>query len=375
MRLYTDLLPVINFYMKHRKVILVGLMLLIVNLLPAQSVTEKRSFMKSLPLGKDSRLEVKNKYGDIHFNQWKKDSVYIMAEVEAFAPNHAKIQKMFDGININITGTSTLVRAETEFTRDITILLESFKGLTEKIIDYDSRVKISYFISVPDNIDINVQNQFGDVSMENNSGVVSVSLSNGDFKANSLNRLADLTLNFGDAEIGSVKSARINTTFSELVIAESDELNINSTSTRFEMRKAGKIIVESRRDKIFAGTVSELGGISYFTDFKIDNLVIGTDLTLKYGSLDADGINNNFEKINLISSYSDITLSFEPAASYDFEIRHTNAFVVVPERNSKSEKEVLNEDKKEYLTSGKVGSNPGSRKIRIEASRGNIYLR
>jgi hypothetical protein len=96
---------------------------------------------------------------------------------------------------------------------------------------------------------------------------------------------------------------------------------------------------------------------------------------LKYGSLDADGINNNFEKINLISSYSDITLSFEPAASYDFEIRHTNAFVVVPERNSKSEKEVLNEDKKEYLTSGKVGSNPGSRKIRIEASRGNIYLR
>jgi hypothetical protein len=358
--------------MKYGKEILAGLMLLMINMLSAQSVTEKRSFMKSLPMGKDTRLEVKNKYGDIHFNLWNKDSVYILAEVEAFAPNHSKIQKMFDGININISGTSSLIRAETEFTREITVLLESFKGLTEKIIDYDSRVQINYFISVPEQIDINVENQFGDVSMENNRGVVSVSLSNGDFKANSLNRLADLTLNFGDAEIGSVKSGKIRTTFSKLVISESDELNINSTSTRFEMRKAGKITVESRRDKFF---VSELEGVSYFTDYKIDNLEKGADLNLKYGSLDADGIYNNFEGINLVSAYSDITMSFEHSASYEFEIRHTNAFVVVPERNSKSEKEVINEDKKEYLTSGKVGSNPGSRKVRIEASRGNIYLK
>ena len=350
-------------------------MLMMINLLPAQSVTEKRTFMKSLPVSKDSRLEIKNKYGDIHFNLWNKDSVYILAEVEAFAPNHAKIQKMFDGININIAGTSSLIRAETEFTREITVLLESFKGLTEKIIDYDSRVQINYFISLPEQIDINVQNQFGDVSMENNLGIVSVSLSNGDFKANSLNRLGDLTLNFGNGEIGSVKSGKIKATFSELVISESDDLNINSTSSRFEMKKAGKIIVESRRDKFFVGTVSELEGISYFTDYRIDNLVNGADLTLKYGSLDADGINNNFDKISLISSYSDITISFEPSASYEYEIRHTNAFVVVPERNTKPEKEVINEDKKEYLTSGKVGSNPGSRKVRIEASRGNIYLR
>jgi hypothetical protein len=361
--------------MKKRKLLVAGLTLLMVSALSAQPATETRSFMKSLPLNRDSRLEVKNKYGDIHFNIWNKDSVYILAEVEAFAPNHAKIQKMFDGININITGTSALVRAETEFTKDLTILLESFKGLTEKIIDYDSRVQINYFISVPERIDINVQNHFGDVSMENNSGVVSVSLSNGDFKANSLNRLADLTLNFGDAEIGSVRSGRINTTFSKMVISESDELNINSTSTRFEMRRAGKITVESRRDKFFAGNLSELGGISYFTDFKIDNLVKTADLTLKYGSLEAEGINNNFESIKLVSAYSDITIAFEPSVSYDFEVRHTNAFVVLPERNSKYEKEVLNENKKEYMITGKVGGNPGGRKVRIEASRGNIYIK
>ncbi len=56
-------------------------------------------------------------------------------------------------------------------TRDLNTLLESFKGLTDKIIDYDSRVQITYFINAPDYVDINIDNQFGDVSMENNKGI------------------------------------------------------------------------------------------------------------------------------------------------------------------------------------------------------------
>ena len=38
------------------------------------------------------------------------------------------------------------VRAETEFTSNINMLFESFKGMTSKIISYDSRVEINYFI-------------------------------------------------------------------------------------------------------------------------------------------------------------------------------------------------------------------------------------
>ncbi len=343
--------------------------------LQAQSVTEKRIYRKSLPFQNGSRIEIRNKYGDIKFTAWNRDSVYIRAELEAFAPNKSRIEKMLDGININITGTSALIRAETEFNKEITVLLESFKGLTKKIIDYDSRVRINYFVNLPVNADVDINNQFGDISMENNSGTLSVDLSNGDFSANTLNRISELSMNFGEVEIGSVRSGRITTTFSEFTINNSEDLTINSTSGRFEMRKAGKLNVESRRDKFFIGTIDELTGASYFSHFRIDRLAKMTDMTLKYGSLDAGGIDNGFDRINLNSVYSDITLSFAPSVSYEYEIRHTNAYVSVPERNNKPQKEALNEDRKEYLTSGTNGNNPGSRKVRIEASRGNIYLK
>jgi hypothetical protein len=345
------------------------------NPLSAQSVSEKRTFIRTMPLEKNSRLEIKNKYGDIHITSWKKDSVNIMAEIEAFAPNHSKLDKMFDGVEINITGTGSLVRAETEFGREITEVLESFKGLTQRIIDYDSRVQINYYVNIPDYVDINIENQFGDIDMENNTGIISVNLSNGDFKANSLNRISEFSLDFGDAEIGYVKSGKINTSFSKYVISECGDLSINSTSGRFELGKAEKIDIESRRDKFFIGHISGMSGISYFTDYHIENLNGNTDLTVKYGSFNAENVDARFENINLTSAYCDITLDIDPSASCEFEIRNVNAFVVIPDKNIKSRKETLNEDKKEYLISGTLGSNPGNRKVMINATRGNIYLK
>jgi hypothetical protein len=49
--------------------------------------------------------------------------------------------------------------------------------------------------------------------------------------------------------------------------------------------------------------------------------------------------------------------------------------VVIPDNNIKSEKEVINKDKKEYLITGTYGNNPGSRQVEIDATRGNIYLK
>lgn len=361
--------------MKTERITLFCLISLLINTLSAQSVSEKRSYMKTLPVSSITKLEVINKYGDVNITTWNKDSVYIRSEIEAFAPTETKLRKMFEGITTDFTGAGSIVRAKTGFDQNILVILESFKGLTDKIIDYDSRVKISYFISIPDYADIHVENQFGDITMGSNKGVVSVSLSNGDFKAGSLNKLSEFTLNFGEAEIGFVASGKINSTFSEFVISESGDLSFNSTSSRFNLKKAGRITFESRRDKVFAEDISELKGASYFTDFKIENLLKEIDLTLKYGSLDIEKTDTRFDKINLVSVFSDITLAFDPSASYDFEIKHTNAFVVTPGKITNLDKEALNEVKKEYLTTGTYGKNPGTRRVDIDATRGNIYLK
>ncbi len=174
--------------MNYKRLTLISLILFLAKLLYAQSITETRNFVKNYSVGKETSMEVINKYGTIQITTWNKDSASIRAEVKAFAPNQSKIDKMFDGISIDFSDTKYLVRAQTNFKESINMLFEGFKGMTSKIINYDSRMEINYFIKIPAYLNLKVENKYGNVYMEDQTGELTVSMTNGSFKANSLKK-------------------------------------------------------------------------------------------------------------------------------------------------------------------------------------------
>ena len=361
--------------MNYKIIITLSLILIIFRSLSAQNASETRSFIKTVTVGKETTLEVSNKYGTIQITPWNKDSAYIRAEVKAYAKDQSKLKKMFDGITVNITDSKYMVRAQTEFTSNINMLFESFKGMTSKIISYDSHIEINYYINIPEYLNLKIENKYGDVYMENNTGEFNISISNGSFKANSLGKKASITMVFCDAKINSIGSGNVDASFSEVSIGETEDLSINSISSKYDIKKAGMISGESRRDKFFIENIGSLQGNAYFTDYKVNTVRKEINLTTRYGSINADLIEKGFEYININSSYSDLSLRFDPGSSYNFDIRHINAFLVLPDKNIKTEQKALNEDKKEYMTYGTFGKNPGTAKVKIDATRGNIYIK
>jgi hypothetical protein len=361
--------------MNYKILITASLIILSINSISAQNESETRNFIKTLQVSQETTLEVVNKYGTIQITPWSKDSVYIRAEVKAYAKDHARLHKMFDGITVNITDSRYLVRAQTEFTSNINTILESFKGMTSKIISYDSRIEINYFISIPEYLNLKIENKYGDVYMENCMGEFRINISNGSFKANSLGKNSSINMVFCDAKINSIVSGNIDASFSEISIGETEDLSINSISSKYDFKNAGSLRGESKRDKFFIENIESLQCNTYFTDFKITSLKKEINLTTRYGSLNADMIDKGFESIHIISNFSDLSLRFEPGSSYNLEVKHINTFLVLPEKNMKTEEKAINEDKKEYLTTGNTGHSPERAKVRIDATRGNIYLK
>ena len=153
------------------------------------------------------------------------------------------------------------------------------------------------------------------------------------------------------------------------------DVSINSISSKYEIKKAGTLTIESRRDKFYIDNIKTIKGTSYFTDFNLKNLRAEASLSTRYGNLTIDMIQNGFESVNLNTGYTDVSLGFEPGSSYNLDIRHLNAFLVISDKSAQTEKKVLNEDKKEYMTSGMVGKNPGKSKVTIDATHGDIYLK
>lgn len=361
--------------MNYKKIISLALIIFSFSILSAQIESETRSYIKTVPVGRETTLEVYNKYGTIQITPWNKDSVYIKAEVKAIGPNKEKLSKMFDGIIVNITESKYIVRAQTEFTQNMNSLFEQFKGMTSKLISYDSKVEINYFISIPEYLNLKLENKYGDLYLENISGKLEASLSNGSFKANSINRNCVLSLAFCDANINYIASGKINSSFAEITIERADELDILSTSSRIDINNAGVIDFESRRDKFYFNNTGKLRGKSYFTDFRLDSLKTEININTMYGNVNVELIDKGFESVNITSAYTDISLETDPGSSYEFDIRHINTFLVLPDKNTKTEKKVLSEEKKEYITYGSVGNNPGASKVKIDTNRGKFYLK
>ena len=361
--------------MNYKIIITASLIFLNFSSLSAQNETETRSFIKTLPVSRETTLEISNKYGRIEITPWNKDSAYIRAEVKAYGKDRSKLSKMFDGITVNINDSKYMVRAQTEFTSNINTLFESFKGMTSKIISYDSRIEINYYINIPEYLNLRIENKYGDVYMENNTGEFRITISNGSFKANSLGKNSSINMVFCDAKINSVVSGNIDASFSEVSIDETEDLSINSISSKYNIRKAGILRTESKRDKFFIENVETIQGNAYFTDYKINKLMKEAKITTRYGSFNTDLIEKEFESININSNFSDISLAFDQGSAYNMEIRHINAFLVLQDKSMKTEEKTINEDRKEYLTSGTAGKNPGNSKVRIDATRGNIYLK
>jgi hypothetical protein len=361
--------------MNFRSYIIILISLATTGIISGQSFNEKRVVEKSFPANKEVTLEVNNKYGTIHITPWNKDSVSVKAEIEAFASNLDRLHKMMEGVNIDFSETSFMIKAETDFTQNINMLFETFKGMTNKLIPYDSRIQINYFISVPEYLNIKITNRYGDVYMENTTGEFSLNLSNGSFKANSLNKADNIEMTFCDATINRMNDGYIDASFSEVVIGESKDLTINSVSSRFDLKRTGKLNTDSRRDKFFIGIVNSVKGTSYFTDYRIDAMEKEINLVTKYGSIRANMLDKSIEMITINSGYTDIDLTFDPSLSYTLDIKHTGTFLVLPDKNSKIEKKTLDEEKKEFMTYGTVGRNPENVKVNIDATRGNIYLK
>jgi hypothetical protein len=340
-----------------------------------QGSSETRTFMKTFPAGKESELEVSNKYGTIEITTWNRDSAYIRAEIKASAQNQSKLNKMFDGISVKLTGTGNLLLAQTVFDQNINTIFESFKGMTNKVINYDSQVEINYYIKVPEYINLRIENRYGDVYIENNTGEFNLSLSNGVFKADSIGNKSKINLSFCDATISYIKSGTLDASFSEVTISKVNKLSLKSISSKYRINKIGEISVESRRDNFIIDQTESLEGNSYFTDFEIGTLTKAVDLIARYGNLNIGIIEKGFESVQINSGFSDLYLKLDPAASSNLEIRTLNSYISLPSKNIETEKRTLDEGKKEYITTGIIGKDPGSHLLKIDANRGKVYLK
>ena len=197
-----------NRYMNYKNILLALLAVIWVNPFFAQMFTEEKKIVKSFKINTSTTVEVTNKYGRIQIIPWDKDSVSFEIDLFIKSDNLSRLQKVKNGIDFEFVNTKYYVLAKTNFENQyngfISELKELSKDFTEIFSGAQYQVKINYLVMIPEYINIKVENKYGDVYTDNLKGDLTLDVSNGNFKANSLSGNNNIYLKFGNASINSM---------------------------------------------------------------------------------------------------------------------------------------------------------------------------
>jgi hypothetical protein len=360
--------------MNYKNLIVTIALLQTVLLLCGQQVSDSRTLMKSFRAGNDAILEVTNKYGDIHVSHSRGDSITVRVEITASSNTGSKLDAMMSDVKVSLSMTNETVRAETSFEKGITPLFESLKGLTKNLINFDSRLKIDYYVECPPRTALRITNSYGDVYIGDETRELALKLSNGTLDAAAVHNAQLMELTFCKANVRSIDEGKLTLSFSELRSRETGKIKLASVSSKVWIDRCGNLDLDSKRDDLNFGIAGQITGVSYFSDIIANEVYGEINMSAKYGNLSFENIDPSFTMIDIRSSYTDIDLAMDEKATYSIEISHTNAFVSLPGVSPEPVRTEISAQEKKYLTKAAVGNNPGRSEIRIDATRGEIRL-
>ena len=360
--------------MKYRNLLTALLLLPATFILRGQQISDSKILMKSFRAGADAVVEVNNKYGDIHVTHSFNDSIMVRAEVTASSNTGEKLDAMMSDVEIKLSMGGETVRAESSFTKGITPLFESLKGLTKNLINFDSRLKIDYFIECPSHTVLRLTNSYGDVYIGDETPELTLKLSNGNLDAAVVEKAQLVELIFCKANVRSIKEGKLSLSFSELRTREAENVKLAGVSSKVWIDRCGHLDLDSKRDDLNIGSAAVLTGTSHFSDIIAEVVTGEINMSVRYGNLSFEKITPEFTLIDLRTSYADTDIALADGSSYDLEIRHTNAFVSLPGFEPQPETTEISAEDRIFLTTASAGTDPDRARIRIDATRGEIRI-
>ncbi len=335
----------------------------IIFLLPYCSEAAKLSgitkvLSKQYAISADAKVTLKNSFGSIHCTTWDKNEITIEVVITVDTKSQEKADKVFEHIDITISGNENAVTARTRLAKGF-----RFKG----------KFSIDYTVHMPGTINLDLSNKFGDVIIGERMGKSKIHVEYGHASIGKLNHGDNLLeVEFGSLRVGSVKGAVVNIEFSKLNLEYAGSIRLNSQYSDLSLEEV--IVLEGSVEggEIFLGDAIVLTLKTEFVNFVIETLKEKLYVDGAFGNFEIKSVSPGFESITIINEYGNYIIPIGASTSYTIDVESHFGGVQLPE--GKAEFSTYISSGSDLVIQGTIGENPtGIVKIRSEF--GNISLK
>jgi hypothetical protein len=285
----------------HARIALVIIFLLPWLFVAGQDFT--KSYEKKFDIDKGASLVIKNKFGNVNCTVWEQSSVSIIVTVEVEASSEEKANRILDKINVEISGDRGRVQ-----------------GITEVGSISNADYSIDYQVRMPKWINLDLNNQFGEIYIDATEGDAKINLEYGSMEAGAFSGAqTDLMIKFSDVEAGYVKNGTLNIEYSEWESDGADNMKVVTRFSEVNLDKVAILNLDSQYDEVIVGNTGEVISVSRFSDLTFGKIKGSFDFDIEYGELDVDYIAPAFTNGKLRNTFAGASLTFDPATNINLD--------------------------------------------------------
>jgi len=341
----------------------------------AQQFEKSRKLTQVYPATGETSLQVINKYGNIHILPWDKDSIRFEIDIKVESNKQSKVEKTYENIEIEFSESSYYVIAQTVFGNKKNAFWADVSDFTNSMLNSGSNAQIDYTVYIPSNIELNIENKFGNVYMTDHNEKAVITISNGDFRGGNFNKL-ELDHGFGNVIIDTIQSGSMALSYSELKLKHAGDIRINSKSSKPSINSFHSIRLNSRRDTYFFDDAGTINGETSFSYITIQNLEGDLILNTNYGNLSIDHYGREFSMMNLAASYTDVSMICGQNFDYFIEVYYDKKTrMIYPSDPPIFIMKESEDDDSEFILSGHSGvSSEDMPRMKITIQGGSVNL-
>lgn len=284
--------------------------------------TKEKTVKKEFKVNANAELIVDNSYGNVEITTWNENQTVIEVFISTNGNDEAKVQERLDEIQIEFSGSPTLVSAKTVFG---TKKNGSWSWWGTK--NNNISVKVNYKIKLPLTNSVDLNNDYGNININKLEGRAKIDCDYGQLIIGEL--LADNnTLSFdytNNSTIAFMKSGKIDADYSSFVLDKVGNLELSADYTDSEIGEGSEINYNCDYGKVTINKAISIIGSGDYVSNRIGTLTRTLNLNTDYGSISVERLDSTIKEVIIQADYTGIKLGFDSKANFNIDANLTYA--------------------------------------------------
>lgn len=337
------------------------------NTIDKDITTRERVIQKSYNVDASATLKVSNKFGNVDIITWDRNTVEFDILIRVSGNDEDKVEDRLERIDVDFSASNSMVSAITKIEKNQSNWWSWGKKMNLKL-------EINYVIKIPVTNSIDINNDFGSVTVDTLEGVAKINCDHGKITTKEL--MADGNeLNFDhtkDSYFEYIKSGKINADFSSYTLAKTNTISINADHTSGHVEVAENVTYNCDFKSLKIDNVNTIKGNADHLTLRIGNVYKNASVKSDFGTVRIEKIASNAQNIEIDGEHASMSIGYDPAYNFKFDINLEHASLRNAEGFNFTNKRVNGSDK-HY--SGSYGSNSTQNLIRINSEFGSVTFK